>query len=354
MGSIKGGFDEVYRDYRTAGVPASGPNEPVKSEIRGLGATIEQAVALAAVGTATTVVKPTRADLNADLSAAAGTVAFVYADPNPLYNDFYFKDGGPGVGAWAPTTAFNDVTAAIVARNGGRYVYGLRALDSAPDAIKVVTEGGVPTPAYTRWDIYSTDISDANVTVAPTLNVNGLGAKVLRGPAGNELLAGDLQPGMQIFARYVPGADEFRIVLKSLLPGTAVAPSTLVTFTPADPTQGNIFVGTVSPDPATDIFSVVFQHKITAVHVGGGVLYDIPEVTGGDSRQLKTVEGLQISPGTWKPGDTILFRYVEAGYYELIAVLSVANGDEPDSGNTLTQYYARANSNIYALRSFGK
>lgn len=177
---------------------------------------------------------------------------------------------------------------------------------------------------------------------------------MLRGPAGNELLAGDLQPGMQIFARYVPGADEFRIVLKSVLPNNAAAPSTLVTFTPNDPAQSRIFVGTVSPDPVTDIFSVIFQHKITAVHVEGGVSYDIPEVTGGDSRQLRTVEGLQISPRTWKPGDTILFRYVPAGHYELIAVLSVANGDTPETGDTLQQFYARANSNIYALRSFGK
>lgn len=48
MGIIKDQSGDVYRDSVTAGVPASGPNEPVKSEIRALFATVETQVAAAA------------------------------------------------------------------------------------------------------------------------------------------------------------------------------------------------------------------------------------------------------------------------------------------------------------------
>lgn len=43
----------------------------------------------------------TDADMRADLTPAAGTIALVYADADPLKNDLYYKIGGTGAGPWS-------------------------------------------------------------------------------------------------------------------------------------------------------------------------------------------------------------------------------------------------------------
>lgn len=80
MGVIKDQSGEVYRDSVTAGVPASGPNEPVKSEIRALFATVELQVSAAAAAVSgdgieaiVAAIEPIRDDANdaADRAEAA-------------------------------------------------------------------------------------------------------------------------------------------------------------------------------------------------------------------------------------------------------------------------------------------
>jgi len=102
MGSIVTQFASVYRDYITDGVPASGPHDPVKSEIRAIGATIENALGTLSLGSVS-VTKDTRAHLNADLAHAADTVALVYADATDANNDIYVKVGSSGSGSWTLT-----------------------------------------------------------------------------------------------------------------------------------------------------------------------------------------------------------------------------------------------------------
>lgn len=53
MGQIKDKSDDVYRDFKTAGVPASGPNEPAKSGIRALFGAVDVAVGAAQAGLTT-------------------------------------------------------------------------------------------------------------------------------------------------------------------------------------------------------------------------------------------------------------------------------------------------------------
>lgn len=102
MGSIAAQFASVYRDYITDGVPASGPNDPVKADIRAIGPTIEAALGTLSLGSVS-VTKDTRAHLNADLAHAADTVALVYADGTDANNDLYVKVGASGSGSWTLT-----------------------------------------------------------------------------------------------------------------------------------------------------------------------------------------------------------------------------------------------------------
>lgn len=103
MGTISEAFSTTYRDYETEGVPASGAHEPVKSEIRLIGATIESVLAVLSTNGVASLTYDTRANLEADLAHEGGTVALVYADLDPANNDLYVKEGASGGGSWEKT-----------------------------------------------------------------------------------------------------------------------------------------------------------------------------------------------------------------------------------------------------------
>lgn len=114
MGTIADKFVEAFRDYVTDGVPASGPNRPAKTEIRNLGTLIEGALSGALIGAAS-VVKATRALLNADLAHDVDTTALVYADTTDANNDFYVKVGASGTGSWTLTATLHNLVGSITA-----------------------------------------------------------------------------------------------------------------------------------------------------------------------------------------------------------------------------------------------
>jgi len=114
MGTITDAINSAWRDYVTAGVAATGPNEPAKSEIRAIGPLIESAIATAGLGALVDVVKDTRANLNADLAHAADTVALVYGDATDSNNDLYVKVGASDSGSWTNTGALRSVVESII------------------------------------------------------------------------------------------------------------------------------------------------------------------------------------------------------------------------------------------------
>ncbi len=114
MGTIAEAFAAAWRDYQTAGVPASGEHEPVKSEIRAIGPAIETVISFISVSGLASVTFETRAGLEADLAHGEGTVALVYADPSTENNDLYVKSGVSGEGAWTKTDILYDAASALV------------------------------------------------------------------------------------------------------------------------------------------------------------------------------------------------------------------------------------------------
>lgn len=126
MATITEAFASVFRDYVTAGVPASGENDPVKSEIRALGPIIESAISSAAFGALVDVVYEDRASLDADLAHAAETVALVYGDSDDANNDLYVKVGASGAGSWTNTGALRSAFTSAAAE-------GVAAAEAARD-----------------------------------------------------------------------------------------------------------------------------------------------------------------------------------------------------------------------------
>ncbi len=109
MGEIKDRFLTAFREFEIDGLPSSKRHRPVKSDIRSIGTLLETAVSNAGLAGMASVTKDTRANLEADLSAPADTVAFVYADSNEANNDLYVKTGASGTGEWANTGALQAV-----------------------------------------------------------------------------------------------------------------------------------------------------------------------------------------------------------------------------------------------------
>lgn len=354
MGTIANAFNGAFRDYTTAGVPASGDHEPVKSEIRGVGPVIETAIAAAALGSAASVVKTTRALLYADLAYVAGTVASVYADPTEAFNDLYVKSGASGAGAWTPTNLLHNIVSATLAASGGKYVYLNRTGLSTGDAIAVTSQGGLAVTAYNERDLYVFNVLDANTVENPTLNINGIGAKPLRTATGGNVPIGYWGLFTHMAVRYQVNTDEFRVMFKSPDSGSDDTRSTFAFVEQTNVSGFDLELSLVSP-VVLDPFATLYAFQAVTAHAEGGVSVEIAQINPGDPRQMRTVTGAQITPGTWQVGDTILFRFIDTGLFELVGVLAAnAGSGGTASANTTTALYARANSNIYALAAFGK
>jgi hypothetical protein len=107
MGLIKDAYDFIYRDWVTDGIPASGANEPVKSEIRSLGSTIEQLLATA--GISNTIYETPAAGIAATTN---GQLFLVKGDGAHTVAELYKNVGGAAVsqGISLPSTAGIDET----------------------------------------------------------------------------------------------------------------------------------------------------------------------------------------------------------------------------------------------------
>jgi hypothetical protein len=94
MGEVSDRFDTIYRDFETDGLPASGPHEPEKAEIRALGRLLETIISSAVAGLERYA---TVAAMNAAPGTNAGELAYVYA------NNGSTSDPANGAYQWSGT-----------------------------------------------------------------------------------------------------------------------------------------------------------------------------------------------------------------------------------------------------------
>jgi hypothetical protein len=92
MGAVQDAFNLAFRSYVTAGVPASGENEPDKAEIRAIGAAVEDLIATA--GIADAIYESTSDGL---AGTTDGQLFLVKGDGTTSAFDLYQNDGGSAV-----------------------------------------------------------------------------------------------------------------------------------------------------------------------------------------------------------------------------------------------------------------
>lgn len=98
--------DDVFRDYESNGVPASGAHKPNKRDIRVLMNDMNSRITSAVASSS--MVYGTRSALFANLAPEAGTRAEVRNDSTLAYNGIYAKVGDSGSGSWARVSDLPD------------------------------------------------------------------------------------------------------------------------------------------------------------------------------------------------------------------------------------------------------
>ncbi|NGO51604.1 hypothetical protein [Allomesorhizobium camelthorni] len=186
--------DNVWRDFVTDGVPASGTNKPLKAKIREWGVWVETFVQSAAAGSS--LVYGLKSSLDVALNHGPGSMGWVVADPTVANNGIYQKAGASGTGSWSRMA---DLPYSFI-----------KAADAgAGTANAIVATTSVPVPSADGGALIALNIFETN-TDAATVAFNGGSALTIKTNNGNDVLSGYLAAGA-IVAGYVSGTT-FRLI----------------------------------------------------------------------------------------------------------------------------------------------
>ena len=233
----------VWRNYVTDGVPSSGNHKVKKSATRTWGTAVE--TRLAAVSTAAKLYQ-TRANLYADLTEDANTLAWVYGDSTVSYNGIYMKVGSSGSGSW---TRVGDLPYS--------FVIGTDLGAGTANAIQITTDIPVADGMIVAFSLF-----EATTSSPVTVSINGGAALTLKDSSGAN--ARGLTANQEVWGRYKSSDNSFRLINPPLLyatgtdagAGTANAISVTTTSPVSDGTLVvfSLFEDTTS-SPATVSFN---------------------------------------------------------------------------------------------------
>lgn len=212
MGDITDRFATAFRDYTTAGVPASGAHEPNKAEIRSIGKRIDQLIGVSASG----VAFATLAELNAALSYAAGTKAEVFADAVDANKGVYRKLGAIGSGSWERIadlgTAVLGERLALVEKSPPAFLYS--ASGTPNDIVANAPQAGQEVNAYDQNRLYVYNhFLGVNTADPVMLKVGSLLAAQVVDFDFNAIPARFLQNNGAYILQYYPGTTSYWRVL---------------------------------------------------------------------------------------------------------------------------------------------
>jgi len=170
--------DQIFRDFVTDGVPASGKHKPKKHEIRAWGRWIEDNIK--AGYTNGGLIFDTKANLNLSLAHDENASAWVVADG--ANNGIYRKIGASGTGSWTK-----------IAELPYSVVYAQNAGTGTADAVEATSSVPISTSPHTQ--LISVPFTATN-TAAMTLSINGETPRPLVTNVGAAIPAGYVQAGM--------------------------------------------------------------------------------------------------------------------------------------------------------------
>jgi hypothetical protein len=180
---------EAFRKYAVDGVSGSGPHQPSKDDIRRWGEMLESMLNTVGLG------YETAAQINADLSQDANSLALVYGDSTAANNGLYRKIGVAGSGSWSRV---------------GDLVGDIVPLTVTGGTGNAITATAPETPQLPSRKLY-TLIPTANNTTATTIAVNGGAAVPIKTAFGSALPSGSLLSGVQHLLSF--NVDHYRLII---------------------------------------------------------------------------------------------------------------------------------------------
>ncbi|MGO7203536.1 hypothetical protein ACCT30_20055, partial [Rhizobium ruizarguesonis] len=183
---------QVWRDFVSDGIPASGNHKPGKPDIRAWGTNIDNFIG--SVGVVNSLVFSTKALLLADVTHDDNTMAWVVSDPIADNNGIYQKSGASGLGTWARVA---DLPFPFIpASNVGA---------GTPNALQATTDIPISETALVWLPIFAT-----NTATPVTVAFNGASPLTIKTNPGNDPVVGGLPAGMIVLGRQQ--GTEFRLI----------------------------------------------------------------------------------------------------------------------------------------------
>lgn len=264
---------QVYRDFVTDGVPASGANSPKKAEIRRMIA--ERDAALNAGLSNGGLIYVTKANLDADIAHGVNASAWVIGDSAVANNGIYRKSGASGSGSWSRV---GDLPYSFVRANNA----------GAGTANAIVATTSIPLPAAAYGALILMNVFVAN-TGPVTVAVNGGAAKPLVTSSGNALAAGYLTTGALV--AFVDGGTNFRLLTDVASSAIQAAAEVAASAAKADADRAEASAGAaagvmttvIDPQFSTKAVAELFRPVVAPDYIrtagyasagdGGGALY---------------------------------------------------------------------------------
>ncbi|QJX06179.1 hypothetical protein [Rhizobium brockwellii] len=183
---------QVWRDFVSDGIPASGNHKPSKPDVRAWGTNIDNFIG--SIGVVNSLIFSTKALLLADVAHDDNTMAWVVSDLVADNNGIYQKSGASGLGTWARVA---DLPYPFIpASNVGA---------GTPNALQATTDIPISETALVWLPIFATNTASP-VTVA----FNGSSPLTVKTNPGNDVVVGGLPAGMIVLGRQQ--GSEFRLI----------------------------------------------------------------------------------------------------------------------------------------------
>lgn len=239
---------EVWRDFVTEGIPASGAHKPRKTDVRAWGGWLENMLnALSAAGGK---LYTSLASLNADLSSDANTPALVIGDAVAGNNGLYMKVGASGSGSWQRV---GDVPGYQFVR--ADYAGGTANAIEATSNLPISEETLVWLP-----------VEVANTGSPVTVSFNGGVPLTVKTNSGNDVAPGGIASGM-ILLGAISGAS-FRLVSDQVSAAVLAAAEAA-----ADRAQGDADRSEVAREGAETARDIAAGYASDAVSQGNVPIY---------------------------------------------------------------------------------
>jgi len=245
----------------------------------------------------------------------------------------------------------------------GRFAYIFRTGASTANALVTTTQYS-NLLAYNINDLFLCPMAVSNTSGTVTLNIDGIGAKPLMSATGDLLPVPAWGDNGVVLIRYRPDIDKFVLVMTNytVSPSDTVLPSKTPSYhvvgtsvaDGGDPTK--LLVTPLTPLPNNTFANTYLHVRFPADRPAeGGMLIKIVGFNDAEYLQIRDFNAVdQVATGRWLAGDVgVIARDPVSNQLYLVRVDRRVPADEA-AASSWTDFYAMANSRIYALSRFGK